>query len=298
MNKILTKDSNISVIKSDKNPENKTNSGIFCSRCYSYIFINAINKKEKIFIKSKCENGHGNINSLQKFILNYKNNYIKDCQICHSHININELYYCYSCNNKNIICIKCRDKYHPKSNKKEEEKNHKTIHFTLRYNCCPLHNKKNIYFCKFCRKYMCDLFNKNEHFRHNILNLNLNKIINLKNKAKSKIEKEEKDNKEEIEKLSNLINKMRNKLKEIFDYKINVIILKRNIINSYKSNKLNYNNIKNLEFIRKNFYNKKNVNSLLYRLNNSLGIKQNQFESNSNQNNIKTNNNNSQNKKI
>jgi hypothetical protein len=287
MNKVLPIDSDFLSIRNNKNIDNKPISGIFCSLCYGYICIKVVRKSDGIFIKSKCENGHKKFELLKNFMKNYQKSYIKDCQICYSHININELYYCYSCSSKNIICIECRNKYHPKSNIKNE-KNHTTILFTLRYNYCPLHNNINTYYCKSCKKYLCKLYDKKEHNSHVVLNLNLNKIINFKDRAKSIIEKEEKKNKDVIEKVNNIIIKIRNNLKEILTYKMNVIYLKRNIINSYKLSNWNYNNTKNLKFIRKHFY-KKDVKSILTKINNSHGIRYNHFKSNNKKNDIKRN---------
>ena len=287
VDKVLPSDSEFLALISNKIIDNKSINGIFCSHCYSYICIKIVRKSDGIFVKSKCENGHKEFKPLQNFMNNYRKGYIKDCQICYSHININELYYCYSCRSKNIICIECRDKYHPKRNIKNE-KNHTTVLLTLRYNYCPLHNNLNTYYCKSCKEYLCKLYDKKEHNSHIVLNLNLKKIINFKDRAKSLIEKEEKENKEDIEKINNLIIKMRNKLKEILNYKINVIYLKRNIINSYKLSNRNYNNIKNLKFIRKHFY-KKDVKSLLSKISKSSTIRDNYFKSDNRKNNIKRN---------
>jgi len=269
-----------------KNINNKSNNGIFCSHCCSYSYINIFHKNDEIFIKSKCENGHIDIKLLRNFLNNYSSNYAKDCQICYSHININQLYYCYSCSSKNIICSECRNKYHPKRNKKIE-RNHITFYFTLRCNYCPLHNRINTYYCMFCKEYLC-IFDKKDHYFHNVLNLNLI-YINFKNKTKLLIEKEDKENKEQIEKINNMINKIRNKLKEILNYKINVLYLKRNIISSYKLNDWNYNNIKNFKLIRKQFYNKKSVNIILSKINNSTRKRDNYFKSNDKESDIKRN---------
>ena len=64
--------------------------------------------------------------------------------------------------------------------------------------------------------------------------------------------------------------------------------MKRNIINSYKLSNWNYNNIKNLKFIRKHFY-KKDVKSLLSKISNSSTIRDNYFKSDNRKNNIKRN---------
>jgi len=82
---------------------------------------------------------------------------------------------------------------------------------------------------------------------------------------------------------------MRNKLKEILNYKINLIYLKRNIINSYKLSNWNYNNTKNLKLIRKNFYNSKGIKNLLYIINSSSRIRDNHFKSNNKKNDIERN---------
>ena len=295
VNKVLPKDSDLLDFSNNKKINNKSFSGIFCSRCYSYICIKVVRKSDGIFVKLKCENGHKKFKLLQNFMNDYRKSYIKDCQICYSHININELYYCYSCSSKNIICIECRNKYHPSSNIKNE-KNHITVLLTLRYNYCPLHNNINTYYCKSCKKYLCKLYDKKEHNSHVVLNLNLNKIINFKDRAKSLIEKEEKKNKEDIEKINNMITKIRNNLKEILNYKMNVIYLKRNIINSYKLSNWNYNNTKNLKLIRKYFY-KKDVKSILSKISNTSRIRDNHFKSNNKKNNIKRNKSNFQNRK-
>ena len=295
-NRALPIDSNLLAFRNNKNIDNKSFSGIFCSRCYSYICIKVVLKKDGIFLKSKCENGHKEFKLLKNFMNNYRKSYIKDCQICNSHVNISELYYCYSCNSNNIICYECRNKCHPKSNI-ENGKNHTTILFTLRCNYCPLHNNINTYYCKSCKKYLCKLYDKNEHNSHIVLNLNLNKIINFKDRAKSLIEKEQKENKKVIEKVNNMINKIRNNVKEILNYKINIIYLKRNIINSYKLSNWNYNNTKNLKFIRKNFYNNKGVKSILSKINNSPGIRYINCKSNNKKNNIKRNKSHFQNRK-
>ena len=279
MNKVFPADSDFLAFRNKKNIDNKTIGGIFCSYCYSYICINVFRKSDRIFVKSKCENGHSEFKLLKNFIKNYRNSYIKDCQICYFHININELYYCYSCNSKNIICSKCRNKYHPKSNIKNK-KNHITVPLALRCNYCPLHNKINTYYCIFCKEYLCKYYDKKEHYSHIVLNLNLNKIITFKDRAKSIIEKEENENKEIIENINNMIIKIRNKLKEILNYKMNVICLKRNIISSYKYGCWNYNNTKSLKFIRKHFYKNKSVRTFLSKINNSSGKRENHFKSN------------------
>ena len=283
MKKLFIPDNKIFLFGNDKNIDNKANIGIYCSYCYSYICINAFRNSIDIFLKIKCENGHKEIKSLNNFINNYRKSYIKYCQICHLYININKLYFCYSCSSKNIICIECRNKYHPESNIKYE-KNHITVLFTLRCNYCLLHNKMSTYYCIFCKEYLCNLFNRKEHYHHNVLNLDLKNIITFINRKRSIIEKEERENKEDIKKINNMIIKIRNKLKEIINYKINIINLKRNIINSYKLSNWNYNNTKNLEFIKQNFYNKKIVE--LSKINNLSGIRHNHLKSNYKENKI------------
>ena len=279
MNKIFPADSNFLACRSNKNIDNKAIDGIFCSHCYSYIRIYVFLISDEILVQSICEKGHEEFELLKNFIKNYRKSYIKDCQICYSHININELYYCYSCSSKNIICIECRNKYHPSSNIKNE-KNHITIRFILRCNYCPLHNNIKTYYCIYCKKYFCKLYDKKKLYSHAVIDLNFNKIIYSKDRVKSIIEKEEKENKEDIEKINNLIIKMRNNFKEILSYKMNVIYLKRNIINSYKLSNWNYNKTKNLKFIRKYFDNNKGVKSLFSKINISSRIRDNYFKLN------------------
>ena len=283
MSKALTTKSNSLTLGDAQNINNKANSGIFCSNCYSYIFINIFIKSDQIFVKAKCENEHVEYKLLSNFMNSYRKNYIKACQICYSYININDLYYCYSCSSKNIICMECKNKYHSENSIKNG-KNHITVPLTMKCKYCPLHNRINTCYCTFCKEYLCQFDYKKEHFCHAVLNLDLTKIIMFKNKAKSIIEKEEKENKEEIQKINNIIIKIRNKLKEILNYKINVIYLKRNIINSYKLSMWNYNNTKNIKFVRKHF-NEKNVTSILSKIYNSSGLRDKHLKSNNNKNN-------------
>lgn len=165
VDKVLPSDSEFLSLISNKIIDNKSLSGIFCSHCYSYICIKIDRKPDGIFVNSKCENGHKEFKPLQNFMNNYLKGYIKDCQICYSHININELYYCYSCSSKNIICIECRDKYHPKSNIKNE-KSHITIRFTLKSNYCPLHNDINTYYFIYIAKNICTTYMIKRTFIH------------------------------------------------------------------------------------------------------------------------------------
>ena len=62
---------------------------------------------------------------------------------------------------------------------------------------------------------------------------------------------------------------IRNKLKEILNYKIDLIYLERNIINSYKL----------ITGIGKPFYNKDSIGNKISKINKNLsGIKHNQFK--------------------
>ena len=144
----------------------------------------------------------------------------------------NEFYKCFSCG-KNI-CPNCKF-YHDKS--------HMIINYDQKNYFCEKHNKNYNLYCNQCKKNICTLC-ENEHNNHDKINFekllpNTENILKEMNEFKKKIDQFNENIKEIINQLNNIVLNI-----EIY-FKIT-----NDIINNYKNERNNYQNLKNInEFI-------------------------------------------------
>ena len=250
-----------------------------CPKCYSFISINIINNEEnqEKFVELICENNHIEKILLKTFLKNYQNYLIKECQICHFKIYINQLLYCFSCDV--IFCKTCKEKHLITNN---------IVHlielFILKDKKCKSHKfKSNEYYCYSCKKYICNECLQNLHDGHNIIKYISNNDLNKK--LKIIIEKEEHYKKMEIHQLNKLILKINQKFQEINDFNQAIEIIKKNILKTYETNKLNYNICQSLNIINSELYNKKKLKYNINKLNQKFGNNVHDIDRDSNINN-------------
>ena len=245
----------------NNNHDESNDKAIFCTKCYNLALISVSEEKEKeyenedIILKITCENNHIEKIHLKMFLKKYKNYSFKECPLCYFAVNINQLYYCFIC--KEIVCFKCKEKYHSNDNGLIQNQ-HIIVPFALKNKICKDHNyKTNEFFCKSCKKCICkECLIDHQKFPHYLINLyNINNII--KNKFKMIIDDEEKSNKKTIKRFNNLLIKVNNYFNKNIEYEKKALNIKKYVLNTYESDITNYNNIQSLYLCNKNFYKKK-----------------------------------------
>ena len=183
---------------------------ILCPKCYENILIKLNEYKINLF---NCKNNH----EINNILLNeYENNIDISKIICDkckiknkSNTYNNEFYRCNTC--KINICPLCKSNHN---------NNHKIINYDNKNYICEMHNINYIRYCKNCKSNIC-MVCLNNHKNHSIINYE-DLILN------------EEDNKKEINKLKEYINK--------FNKNINDII---KILEKVKDNMNKYYNIYN-----------------------------------------------------
>jgi len=204
---------NIKTIINDNIKESKE---IICPKCNENILIKLDEYKINLF---NYKNNH-NINNI---LLNeYENNIDISKIICNnckiknkSNTYNNEFYRCNIC--KINLCPICKSNHN---------KDHKIINYDNKNYICEIHNLNYIKYCKDCKLNLCTLCSK-EHKNHSTIYYD-DIIIN------------EEDNKKEINKLKEYINKFNNSINDIIEilkkvkYNMNHYYnIYNNIINNY-----------------------------------------------------------------
>ena len=276
---ILVNENNETIIE-----ENKISKEIICPKCNENILIELNEYKINLF---NCKNNH----KINNILLNEYENKIDiskiKCDKCKiknkSNTYKNEFYRCNIC--KINICPLCKSNHN---------NNHKIINYDNKNYICEIHNKEYIKYCKDCKSNICMICLK-EHKNHSIINYE-DLILS------------EEDNKKEINKLKEYINKINknindiieilNKVKDNMNKYYNIY---NNIINNYNYEKINYEILYNInEFNKYNNIIIKDINEIINDNNINNKIKNiiniyNKMNNNNNKiNNInyKTNNNN------
>jgi len=266
---------------------------IICPNCNENILIKIDEYKINLF---NCKNNH----QINNILLNeYENNIdiskivCNNCKIKNkSNTYNNEFYRCNIC--KINLCPLCKSNHN---------KDHKIINYDNKIYICEIHNKEYNKYCKDCKLNICTLCIK-EHKNHSITDFG-DIILN------------EEDNKKEINKLKEYINKCNkniddiikilNKVKDNMNIYYNIY---NNIINNYENinyeilyniNEFNkYNNIiiKDINEIinDNNIKNKlKNILNIYYQMNNKNNNNNKiNYKMNNNENNNKINNSNNE----
>jgi len=251
----------------------KESKEIICPNCYEYILINLNKYKINLF---NCKNKH----QIDNILLNeYENNIdiskiiCDNCKINNKSNTYNNAFY--RCNTwKKNICPLC------KSNHNKDNKNHTIINYDDKNYICENHDKEYNKYCKDCKLNICTLCSK-EHKSHSTIYYD-DIIIN------------EEDNKKEINKLNEYINKFNNDINDIIEIlnqvKNNMNIyynIYNNIISNYNCKNINYEILYNInefnkynniiindinEIINDNNINKKfnNILNIYYQMNNKI----------------------------
>lgn len=173
----------------------------------------------------------------------------KECFLCNKKIDIEEIYFCSSCNI--FMCKKCLNDKHMK-----EKNDHPTIKFNLINTCCYIHKKENIYYCKNCFENICEnCLNSSSHKNHDMTKLS---DILIDDKYLKEINDEINNEEKSLKTISNKFEHYMDFIQEKFDEYIHLrkeeIQLKKNILNTYEKNKNNYNAINNVRKIKFNYY--------------------------------------------
>ena len=234
--------------------EELNNNGIFCKQCYFLFSISCNYDKEleEILIYLKCGNGHHEKMFLSDFLNNYKSYQINSfpCSFCFNfYKKIEKLEYCYIC--KRLICINCKNNHILIGNNNNGHiiKPLKSLEFF-----CERHNfTKNEYYCSKCKKYICHicLLDK-RHSKHPLSKVQNKYEINCD--FKKLFDNEEKLINEKSLISNNILNVGGKKIRDMVEYKENILEMKKCILNSYKINKNNFINIKNTDLIKKKVY--------------------------------------------
>ena len=254
--------------------------GFFCSECYSFCSININKEKDgEIFIELFCENKHIEKMKLTNFLEINEKYSKKECQICCFNMDINDLFYCFSC--KEIFCVACRETHSLKKNINE----HIIEPFALKDNKCIDHNfKTNEYYCSFCKQYLCkECLNSKIHDKHTIINLYINND-KLKKRLFSQLEREENLNKLKLNEFNNILLKANIKFNKINKHRKGIINIKNNILNNYENDCCNYHNIQSLNFIEKVFNNKEKIKFDISKLYRKININDNKHINNFDEN--------------
>ena len=211
--------------------------------------------QNKIKISSEGDDMSGHFHNkillkdyLRKIRKNYQNQQ-KECSLCNKKIDIEEIYFCYSC--KIFLCKKCLNDKHMK-----EKNDHPTIKFGSINTCCYIHKKENKFYCKNCFENICEnCLNSNFHKNHEIIKLN---DILIDDKYLKEINDEINNEEKTVKAMSNKFESYMDFIQEKFDEYIHLrneeVQLKKNILNTYEKNKNNYNAINNVRKIKFNYY--------------------------------------------
>jgi len=260
---------------------------IICPKCNENILIKIDEYKINFF---NCKNNHNIDNILLNEFENMQNVDISkiicnNCKIKNkSNTYNNEIYRCNIC--KINLCPLCKSSHN---------NNHKIINYDNKNYICEIHNMSYIKYCKDCKSNICMLCSK-EHKNHSIIYYD-DMILS------------EEDNKKEINKLKDYINKFNNNINDIIDklnkvkYNMNIYYnMYNNIINNYNCENINYEILYNInEFnkynniIIKDIYKIINDNNINNKFNNILNIYY-QMNNKSKINNKMSNNNENNNK--
>ena len=211
--------------------------------------------QNKIKISSEGDDMSGHFHNkillkdyLRKIRKNYQNQQ-KECSLCNKKIDIEEIYFCSSCNI--FMCKKCLNDKHMK-----EKNDHPSIKFDSINTCCYIHKKENKFYCKNCFENICEnCLNSNFHKNHEIIKLN---DILIDDKYLKEINDEINNEEKTVKTMSNKFERYMDFIQEKFDEYIHLrneeVQLKKNILNTYEKNKNNYNAINNVRKIKFNYY--------------------------------------------
>ena len=227
----------ILVIEEDKkiiNENIKEFNEIICPDCGDNMLIKIEDYKINIY---KCKNNHNIDLSIKELndVLKIDISKIK-CNKCENNKGNsykNEFYKCITCNNN--LCPLCKSIH---------DKNHIIIEYDKKNIICNIHNDFYVKYCKDCNRNICYKC-KNEHRNHN--KIDYEDLIENENNNK--------ELKEYIDKLDNIIDDIIGKLKYIKESMNIYYNISNNIINNNNRNYEILNNIN--EFIN---YNNKNNN--------------------------------------
>jgi len=257
---------------------------IICPKCYENILIKIDEYKINLY---NCKNNHNTDNIL---LNEYENNIDLSKIVCDkckiknkSNTYKNEFYRCNTC--KINLCPLCKSNHN---------NNHKIINYDNKNYICEIHNKEYIKYCKNCKSNICMICLK-EHKNHSIINYE-DLILN------------EEDNKKEINKLKEYINKMNTNINDIIEILSKVkenmnkyYKIYNNIINNYNYEKINYEILYNInEFNKYNNIIIKDINEIINDININIKFKNilNLYNKINNNNKIICNNNKVSNNKI
>lgn len=213
---------------------------IRCPECFTIPFLSLIQNQNSIMLEYSCPNSHNGQISICEFDKLKNENFSKknvNCFSCINHSSLGNIWFCKGC-----LKYFCLDHSYLHAF-------HNNIDIVNFDSLCSFHNQKLIFFCESCNYNICEKC-KNDHYRHNIININeklfsedeTNKFeLNLK-KAEDYLNNFEKifiDIKNHYEEYKNLISNEIKLCKDLFD------LYKKNI----KVQKISYQMIENIKKI-------------------------------------------------
>ena len=215
---------------------------ILCSKCNTASLISLKIQRQtdsKGFnIKVLCKNGHEEIIPLTKFVMLNQRLYKKICSKCKQKTDVKKIYYCFKC--KDYYCANCHCEH-------SNEKKYSSNYYGLLENRCSSHNYRiQEYYCLDCAKFLCKFCYKDHLEKHkNIINL-MQKFDKYSQAIKDEIFKE----KNIITKYNEILNSIRKMISKNIQQRKNMLEIKKNILNSYMNNNMNYFNISNIDFAK------------------------------------------------
>ena len=212
---------------------------IICPECKETISIDISDYKINLY---GCKNGHKFENILlDEFEETQNIDRTKIiCDICkqknQSTTSEHAFYLCLTCNKK--VCPLCKSNHDPR---------HKIINYDDKFYYCTKHYENYISFCEKCKMNLCSLCDEHKDHKKKIfidIAPNKEKLIEKKNLLKRYAEQFNK----EINKIIDILNEVKNKMN--LYYKIN-----EDIINNYDNKNKNYENIDYLnKFLKNNIH--------------------------------------------
>ena len=221
-----------------------------CPKCFLIPSIKIYEEDNKLKLNFICPNNH-EFNELFESLYNKSKIDIENiqCKICNNKKLKNKFYLCNECNN--FYCKKCKKEHN-------KEKNHLCININKCDSVCKIHNKDLLGYCEEHKKNYCNYCTDNQHdFKRYkfIYDEEMNNYLNIIKKYEDKI----KNNNQKLnlfaKKIEDLLETIKNLIKNSQINESIEINFQKEIINTYKYMKeqknLNYQIIENVRNIMK-----------------------------------------------
>ena len=226
----------------DSDPQTIFKNVYRCPECYTIPLIKIKENENKIFLN--CLNGH----EIEMLFSQYMSNQFKkkkekiECAQCGSNNeDIDNLIYCQNC--QNFLCSDCCTSH--------ENENHNMIEIKNMDIICSEHKNPYTHFCQDCKQNLCEECIKEHEISHQMILLE-NIILTDEefNETKNNIMKEN-ETLLKIQKIfKDTVDTLTRKFNDIMAYKFLCLKYKDNIVNTYQLKNINYQVIKNVNYLK------------------------------------------------